>query len=313
VRLASPASLVALSLLAGCNGCSKPQSGDPLPSGTSTSSVSTAAKVPDAGSVPHKPGGEAGVNLTHARTATPTTKGLPMIAITPKEIRFVGTKKEPIAMPPEISWYAGLPLSVKGDKQGLLILPIDGWLRELRGDAGKGGPRDLSFVVDNTISYRIVTEVLYTGAQAGFDRVHLVALTPDDTYGEIVLEMAGARPDAGVAPPFASLMVLPEGISIKTESNNVNSGCRGFGAGLAFARINGDIDTIGLPSCMDRITPEAGSSPDIVVGGSYETAFGEVISVIDGVRARKAKTSVHLGIQFGPPPMGPPPGINAPR
>ena len=94
MRFASPASLALLTLLSGCSGCNKPQTGDPLPSGTTSSSAAPAVKVPDA-AVPHKPGGEAGVYLTHARTATPTTKGLPMIAITmparpmPRRARYV--------------------------------------------------------------------------------------------------------------------------------------------------------------------------------------------------------------------------------
>lgn len=287
----------ALGALAACNGCSKPQSGDPLPTGTSRppSTATAVVSAAPSASAPRSPGGDTSVTLTHARTATPTTKGLPMIAISTREIRFVGTKNEPIAMPAPVSWYAGMPLSVKGDKAGsMFIFPIAAWLKEAR----KGTERDLSIVADNTVSYRIVGEVLYTAAQSGFDRFHFVAMTPDDAYGEMIIEMPGYRADAAPPPPFASLFVAPEGISIKTETQNVGPGCTApFGPGLAFPRVNGQLDAVALPSCMDRITPDGGASPDIVVGAPPEVPIGEVATVIDGVRARKAKTIVHLGLQ----------------
>jgi hypothetical protein len=78
---------------------------------------------------------------------------------------------------------------------------------------------------------------------------------------------------------------------------------------LAFPRVNGSIDTIGLPGCLDRITPDGGGSPDIVVGANPEIPFGDVASVIDGVRARRAKTVVHFGLQRQPPPMPTIPGL----
>ena len=299
------ASLAFVLLIAGCNGCSKPQSGDPLPTGTSKPTATTASAAPSS-SAPKSPGGDTSVNLTHARSATPTTKGLPMIAVTGKEIRFVGTKNDPLPMPPPVSWYAGMPLSMKGDKPGMTILPIAKWLK----DARKGDERDLSVVVENAISYRIAGEVFLTAALSGFDRFHVVVLTPDESYGEMIIEMPRLKLDAGVAPPFASILVLQEGILIKTEMSNVGPGCAGFGVGLTFPRVNGQVDTIGLPSCMDRITPDGGGSPDIVVGGLPEIPFAEVVSVIDGVRARKAKTVVHLGLQRIPQNVPTIPGLS---
>jgi hypothetical protein len=309
VRQASLAFVAMLGGIAGCNGCSKPQSGDPLPTGTSKPSTTTTAVVSAApsSSAPRSPGGDTNVTLTHARTATPTTKGLPMIAITTKELRFVGTKNEPIPMPAPVSWYAGMPLSAKGDKAGSMFLfPVAAWLKEAR----KGQEHDLSIVADNSISYRIVGEVLYTAALGGYDRFHLVALTPDDTYGEMVIEMPGFKADAGPPPPFASILVAPEGISIKTEMSNVGPGCT-LAPGLAFPRINGQIDAIGVPSCMDKITPDGGGVPDIVIGAPPEIPFGEVAVVIDGVRARKAATVVHLGLQKIPTTAPTIPGLPA--
>ncbi len=317
----SRVALVAALALGGGGACDK-KSGDPLPKPGASSAASgagaTAASSPKPSASPsaRQPGGDTNVGLIHARSATPTTKGLSMIAITPKEIRLVGTKNEPIPMPAPVSWYAGLPISVKGGQPGMLIYPIADWLRQIRKEKGAQAGRDLSLVVDNAITYKIVTEVLYTAAVNGFDRFHLVALTPDEAYAEMILEMPGFKPDAGVAPPFVSILVAQEGISIKTETNNVGPGCAKFGVGLAYSRVNGEVDTIGIPSCMDRITPEdaGASAEDIVVGANPEIPFGEVAAVIDGVRGRKMKTVVHLGTQRAPPPGGgvvPPPTIPA--
>lgn len=301
MRLASFVSLGVLSgvgVLACSSGCGKTSSGDPLPTGTSsppsTATASTVVSAAPSSSAPRSPGGDTNVALSHARSATPTTKGLPMIAITTKELRFVGTTNEPIPMPPPVSWYAGMPLKTKQDKAGSMFLyPVAAWLKEAR----KGDERDLSIVADNAMSYRIVGEVLYTAAQSGYDRFHIVALTPDDSYGEMIIEMPGHKADAGPPPPFATIFIAPEGVSIKTELQNVGPGCSGFKPGLAFPRLNGQIDAIGIPSCIDRIAPESGASVDIVVGAPPEVPFGEVVAVIDGVRGHKGPTVVHFGLQ----------------
>ena len=274
--------------------CNTQKSGDPLPTGTSTGASTSVAPVPTPvpeASAPHSPGGETPVTLPHAKSATPATRGLPMLAVTTKEIRLAGAKTEPIPMPPRAQWYAGMPLSVKGDKPGMYLEPIGKWLK----DGRSGSEHDLGLVVDVTITYRIVTEVIYTAGVAGYDRLHFVALTPDEGYAEMIVELQRTRPDGG-APPLATVLVVPEGIGVKTEFANVGPGCAGFGPGLAFPRLNGVLDLIRLPSCLDKITPDASGTREVIVGASPEIPFGEIAGALDAARLRKGQTIVRFGL-----------------
>lgn len=115
---------------------------------------------------------------------------------------------------------------------------------------------------------------------------------------------AGAGAARGPIPPSLSLTVLivPEGFSVKTASGSIGTGCTGLGAGVTIPMINGQYDAAGLTKCADRLKQEAPAFKDedqVIISASPQIAYQNLITAIDALRSNDKGDKLFTEVRFG--------------
>lgn len=113
---------------------------------------------------------------------------------------------------------------------------------------------------------------------------------------------AGAR--APTTPTLGlSILIVPEGFSIKARGGNVSSGCSDVGAGLAVTKTGaGEYDYTSLNQCVRKLkglSPDFKDETSVTISGNPNVPYQVVISTIDAVRRADNGDELFPDVNFG--------------
>jgi len=115
---------------------------------------------------------------------------------------------------------------------------------------------------------------------------------------------AGPGAARGPVPPSLSLTVLivPEGYSVKTAAGGIATGCTGLGSGITVPLVGGAYDVAGLMKCADRLKQEAPAFKEedqVIISASPQIGYQHLISAIDALRANEKGEKLFTEVRFG--------------
>lgn len=114
---------------------------------------------------------------------------------------------------------------------------------------------------------------------------------------------AGAGARAPTTPSLGlTVLIVPEGFSVKARGGNVAPGCNDTGPGIAIPKKGGDWDYASLKACAAKLK---GASPDfqdemgVTVTPNPNTPYQIVISTMDSLRKNEAGEELFPDVNFG--------------
>ncbi|HEX7603992.1 MAG TPA: hypothetical protein VF316_20385 [Polyangiaceae bacterium] len=211
------------------------------------------------------------------------------LVITESEITLGGTKV--MDLPSDRSGGAD-PKDKRNGKNDLYLVPL---ANALATDGGRA-VKSIVVDVDDTTPYRLLIEVLFTLGQSEFDHWNLRRRG----HGEILPITPPRALAPGVAPPSVALVVflVDGGVSIKTSSGNVASGCNDVGPGLTIPKRDGAQDCSALGACARKLKTQFPNEQAFTFTASPGLPFAGAWAVIDAVRGAKGElfSDVMLGV-----------------
>src|SRR5450755_1190438 len=97
---------------------------------------------------------------------------------------------------------------------------------------------------------------------------------------------AGARPPT--TPTLGlTILIVPEGFSMKAKGGNVAPGCDSLGGGLAVGKAGGEYDYAGLNRCVTKLKNSSDAFAEettVTLSANPNIPYQAVISAIDAVR-----------------------------
>ena len=85
-----------------------------------------------------------------------------------------------------------------------------------------------------------------------------------------------------------SAWITSQGISLKTSSGNIATGCQDQGAGITIPKKGQDNDYVALTQCAKRLKgarPEFQEETQVTITANPDTDYKTVIAVMDALRA----------------------------
>lgn len=164
-------------------------------------------------------------------------------------------------------------------------------------------PAAMTLLVDASIPYRLLVEVLFTLGQNEWSIFHFGAMHEGKVVG-----LADAHPPRTGHPrapaernPLAlTVLVVPDGFSLKASGGNVAPGCRDTGPGIAIPKTTaGGYDYAGLRACAAKLksaSPEFAKETQFVVSASPETPYGAVVTAIETLEEGDLFEDVMFGV-----------------
>jgi hypothetical protein len=143
------------------------------------------------------------------------------------------------------------------------------WLREqwrkLAMAAGKDPAEcHLTLLADRDVSYRLLTEIMYTAGQSEYSQLHVVGrhagrLVAVESHPARVVRAPLPR-----AKPRLSLNVVAvkEGFVVSAFGQRVGEGCNGTGTGVAIPAHGTTYDYGALVACAKRLADQSGDDPE---------------------------------------------------
>ncbi|HWL85183.1 MAG TPA: biopolymer transporter ExbD [Polyangiaceae bacterium] len=99
----------------------------------------------------------------------------------------------------------------------------------------------------------------------------------------------GASARAPTTPTLGlTILVVPDGFSVKARGGNVAPGCNDTGPGLAVGKANNDWDYTTLTACVRKLKASSDAFKDetsVTISGNPNIAYQTIISTIDAVRS----------------------------
>lgn len=222
------------------------------------------------------------------------------VTIGPRNIQLDGVDIVPL--PADMSHGVDGSYKRSGPKD-LYLVPLGDAIDRAR----KGAPSNddgARIEVSPEVSFRVFVEVAFTLGQNAVRAFHLVAPStggdvPKGKLAEIV--SMPPRPGADARGLALTLILVPEGISIKARGGNVAPGCQGAGPGLAFTKDGSGYPFGALAACAGRLkgaAPEFAQESRVTVTANSNIEFREVMAAINAVRGehRELFPDVTFGI-----------------
>ncbi len=114
---------------------------------------------------------------------------------------------------------------------------------------------------------------------------------------------AGAGARAPTTPTLGlTILVVPDGFSMKARGGNVAPGCNDTGPGIAIPKKDGDYDYAGLKACAAKLkaaAPEFKDEMGVTVSANPPIPYQAVISTMDAVRKNEAGEDMFPEVTFG--------------
>jgi biopolymer transport protein ExbD len=179
---------------------------------------------------------------------------------------------------------------------GMLISPLEHGLQWARAQGGAPDKASLEVIADRATPYRVLFEVVYTATQAGFSNIALAAQAKASrTSIPIVVPQSDVLDGDAI-----TVLVAPDGFTVKTPVGNLATGCELIGEGLTLPRTAAGYDFTGLTTCAERVKSQGtklAESPRVTLTASPEIALQTIISAMDALRGtgRELFPEVALG------------------
>jgi biopolymer transport protein ExbD len=114
---------------------------------------------------------------------------------------------------------------------------------------------------------------------------------------------AGSGARAPTTPTLGlTVLVVPDGFSLKARGGNVAPGCNDTGPGIAIPKKEGDYDYDGLKACAQKLKGAAVEFKDemgVTVSANPPIPYQVVISTMDAVRKNEAGDDMFPDVTFG--------------
>ena len=118
---------------------------------------------------------------------------------------------------------------------------------------------------------------------------------------------ASPPPRPGIRPPGEStlgltVLVVPEGFSLKARGGNVAPGCVDTGAGLAVPKRGSDYDYDALKACAVKLKAAASTykdERDVLISANPQVPYDVVIATLDAMRRTDSGDDLFPQVSFG--------------
>jgi biopolymer transport protein TolR len=114
---------------------------------------------------------------------------------------------------------------------------------------------------------------------------------------------AGAGARAPTTPTLGlTVLVVPDGFSMKARGGNVAPGCNDTGPGIAIPKREGDYDFAALKACATKLknaAPEFKEEMAVTISANPPIPYQVVISTMDAVRNNEAGEKLFPEVTFG--------------
>ncbi len=114
-------------------------------------------------------------------------------------------------------------------------------------------------------------------------------------------------PRSGPRPPKTTtlgltVLVVPDGFSVKAKGGNVAPGCSDTGAGLAVPKKEGAYDYEALKACAARLKTSSASfagESDVTISANPQVPYDVVVATLDAVRRDDSGGDLFPDVSFG--------------
>lgn len=114
---------------------------------------------------------------------------------------------------------------------------------------------------------------------------------------------AGSGARAPTTPTLGlSVLIVPDGFSLKARGGNVAPGCNDTGPGLAIPKKDNDYDYDGLKTCAAKLkgaSPEFKDEMGVTISANPQIPYQVVIGVMDAVRKNESGDDLFPEVTFG--------------
>jgi biopolymer transport protein TolR len=114
---------------------------------------------------------------------------------------------------------------------------------------------------------------------------------------------AGAGSRAPTTPTLSlTVLIVPDGFSLKARGGNVAPGCSDTGPGVAIGKKDGDYDYDGLKACAFKLknaAPEFASEMGVTISANPPIPYQVVINAMDAVRKSEDGKEMFPEVTFG--------------
>ena len=116
-----------------------------------------------------------------------------------------------------------------------------------------------------------------------------------------------APPRGAIRPPSTvtlglTVLVVPDGFSVKAKGGNIAAGCTDTGAGLAVPKRGADYDYDALKACAVRLKASASSfadEKDVTISANAQVPYDVVIATLDAMRRTDNGDELFPTVSFG--------------
>lgn len=114
---------------------------------------------------------------------------------------------------------------------------------------------------------------------------------------------AGSGSRAPTTPTLSlTVLIVPDGFSLKARGGNVAPGCADTGPGIAIPRKEGDYDYDALKACATKLkaaAPEFKDEMGVTISANPPIPYQVVIGAMDAVRKNEAGEELFPEVSFG--------------
>lgn len=241
------------------------------------------------------------IQLPFSTSRGPLPAGVPLVLISRQSIAVQGDPGSLIPVPPDPSRGADAAYKRSGPND-LYIVPLAAALA--RSPLRAAGA--VAIGADAAVPYRVLVEVLFTAGQSEIGTFHLLVRTAAGV-GAITTHaprMGDERRRYDVPSLNLSVIVVRDGMSVKTSFGNIATGCAGIGSGLAFPRGPAGLDLAGLQACATALRqrdPRFAGEQQATLTANPDVPLGEIVSVMDALRTEPSGRAAFPDIVFAVP------------
>ncbi len=128
-----------------------------------------------------------------------------------------------------------------------------------------------------------------------------VAITFTSTIDASPLPRHGPRPPSETTLGL-TVIVVPEGFSLKAKGGNVAPGCIDTGSGLAVPKRGADYDYDALKACAVKLKAAASTfqdERDVLISANAQVPYDVVIATLDAMRRTDSGDELFPQVSFG--------------
>ena len=129
-----------------------------------------------------------------------------------------------------------------------------------------------------------------------------LAVTFTSTIQTTPPKLAPAPRGVSPSPLALTVLIVPDGFSVKARGGNVAPGCNAIGAGVAVPKIGGAWDFEALNACVAKLkeaSPEAANDDDVTIAANPEVRYEVVVATMDALRTSRTGSEHFPDVSLG--------------